>query len=106
MINTWVIDLQHYVDSDGCLVDSLPARAQILVRFLGAVVGWVTSRPTSDWTQTNVPCRRSPGRRRCFGDIFAQVEPDTQAIRWECPICGDNGWIRGWADTEWDRREG
>ena len=103
MGDTWVTDMRHYLDADGCLAAALPGPALGLVLFLGSIVGWVSTHEPGSHEQTNVPCRRSPGRRRCVGDIFADLEPDG-AIRWECLICGDNGWIRGWQDTEWDRR--
>ena len=42
----------------------------------------------------------------CQGDIFAELKPGTTDILWQCPLCGDNGVIRGWEDTLWNRRPG
>ena len=48
-------------------------RALALALFFGSIVAWVTDHlPDGDW-HTNVPCRRSPGRRRCLGDIMADL---------------------------------
>jgi hypothetical protein len=32
------------------------------------------------------------------------AETDSMEIVWDCPWCGENGVIRGWEDTLWDRR--
>jgi hypothetical protein len=75
-----------------------------LAVFFGAIVAWVTDHlPDGEWL-TNVPCRRSPGRRRCRGDIVAALDPASGYLVWHCPLCGDNGWIHGWEDTRWDRQ--
>jgi hypothetical protein len=41
--------------------------------------------------------------RGLWGDIVANVESDEATIVWGCPFCGDNGVIRGWEGTMWDR---
>jgi hypothetical protein len=104
MGDTWVTDMRHYLDEEGCLPETIPGPALNIALFLGSIVGWVTSHHRGTYEQTNVPCRRTPGHRRCVGDIHARLEPDGAAISWECPICGDNGFVRGWQDTLWDRR--
>jgi hypothetical protein len=106
MGDTWVTDMRHYLDEEGLLPETLPGPALSIALFLGSIVGWVTSHPEGTYEETNVPCRRTPGRRRCLGDIFARVDAAQAAITWECPICGDNGYIRGWEGTLWDRRNG
>jgi hypothetical protein len=48
----------------------------------------------------------SPARR--VAEYFASIVlalPDPEheeAISWYCPVCGDNGLIRGWQGTLWD----
>jgi hypothetical protein len=98
-----IANLQHFLDSQGAIPEHIPGPAHRLARFLGAIVGWVTSQPVGQAARTNVPCRRRPGRRRCAGFIAAWIEPDG-TIRWICPHCRDNGTIRGWEGTLWDRR--
>jgi len=61
--------------------------------------------PEGDW-HTDVPCRRSPGRKRCLGEIFAELDADAVHIAWHCSVCGDNGFIHGWEDTFWNRQGG
>lgn len=104
MGDTFVTDLRHFLDDDGVLPEEIPGPALTLALFFGSIVGWVTSHHLGWHELTNVPCRRSPARRRCLGTVHARLEPDGETITWHCPICRDNGTIRGWEGTLWDRR--
>ena len=106
MGDTWVTDMTHYLDEEGLLPETLPGPALNVAPLLGSIVGWVTSHPQGTYEETNVPCLRTPGRRRCLGSIFARIDVTQAAITWECLICEDNGYIRGWESTLWDRRNG
>ncbi|MBI2529483.1 MAG: hypothetical protein HYY95_25550 [Candidatus Rokubacteria bacterium] len=86
--------MRHYLDGSGTMVD-LPGPALNLALFLGAIVAWVTSGRAAADQRTNVESRRSPGRRRCPGEIVASLEADGETIVWHCPACGDNGVTRG-----------
>ena len=99
-----ITDMRHYLDEAGRLHKDMPGPALSLAQFLGSIVGWVTSHPPGSHERTNVLCRRSPGRRRCLGDIYARFEQEGTVISWRCSICEDNGFIRGWEGTFWDRR--
>ena len=103
MANTWVTDLRHFLDDEGEIPHALPGPALRLLRFLGAIVQWVTIHAPAEYPWTNVPCRRSPGHRPCPGDIHADYDTDGTTIVWACPCCGANGYITGWQDTFWDR---
>lgn len=99
-----VSNLRHFLDEQGVIPEAIPGPALNFALFLGSIVSWVTSHPSGRHEETNVPCRRSPGRRRCSGTIYAWVEADGATIAWECPICADHGLIHGWEGTLWDRR--
>lgn len=99
---TFITDMRHYLDEDDVLAD-MPNPAMNLALFLGAIVGWMTSRPLEKREHTNVPCRRYPGRKKCVGDIMASFVDESGTIEWFCPFCGDNGFIHHWQDTIWDR---
>jgi hypothetical protein len=101
--NTWVTDMRHFLDGAGAIAD-IPGPGLNLALFLGAIVAWVTSGRSAADPWTNVSCRRSPGRRRCPGEIRASFEVDRTTISWHCLVCGDNGVTRGWEGTPWDRR--
>ncbi|HVG71954.1 MAG TPA: hypothetical protein VM819_13650 [Vicinamibacterales bacterium] len=66
--------------------------------------GWVVDMRHYLDEYTNVPCRRSPGRRRCRGEIIGLLDRTSEYVEWHCPLCGDNGLIHGWQDTPWDRQ--
>lgn len=102
MADTWVTDLTHYLDATGEL-GHLPVPALNLALHQGAIVEWMTSRQVRGIERTNVYCRRSPNRQRCRGQINAQFDPRSRAIAWQCPICGDGGYIYSWEGTRWDR---
>jgi hypothetical protein len=101
----WVVDIRHYLDEEtGDLPEVISERVLGLALYFGAIVTWVTDHlPESDWL-TNVPCRRSPGRRRCRGEIVAELDRTSGHIVWHCPLCADNGLIHGWQDSPWDRQ--
>ncbi len=101
----WVVDIRHYLDeATGDLPEIIPERVLRLAVFFGSVVAWVTDHLPQRDLLTNVPCRRSPGRRRCRGEIVAELDRASGRIVWHCPLCGDNGLIHGWEDTPWDRQ--
>jgi hypothetical protein len=87
--------MRHYLDDAGRVAE-MPGPALNLALFLGAIVAWVTSGRAAGDTRTNVPCRRSPDRRRCDGEIVASFDSDGNAIIWHCPICCDYGVTHGW----------
>jgi len=105
MGDTWVTDIRHYLDDDGNLAEEI-GRARRLAGHQCAIIEAVTARPRDqvDW-ETSVRCRRRPRRKRCEGNIVAGFdEADPSTIVWLCPFCADNGYIRGWQETQWDKR--
>ena len=94
--------MRHFLSDDGSLPD-LPGPALALAFHLGSIVGWVSRTPVKGLQDTNVNCRRSPGRQRCVGEIQAELSQHTRAIEWCCPLCGDRGLISGWEGTLWDK---
>ena len=107
MADTWIVDMRHYLDEEtDDLPDSAPDRVVRLALFFGSIVAWVSDHlPEGDF-HTNVTCRRSPGRKKCQGDIIANLEAASGHIVWLCPICGDRGLIQGWRETFWNRQGG
>jgi hypothetical protein len=104
--DTYVIDLRHYLDETGDLAD-MPGPALNLAMVFAPIVAWATAHATDDdLPTTNVWCWRRPGRRRCRGELLAELRRDSAEIFWQCPMCGVNGVIRGWKHSLWDRRSG
>jgi len=106
MGDTWVIDIRHYLDENDELIQE-PGPAYRLAEHQCAIIAAVTARPRDemDW-ETDVRCRRRPRNKRCKGNIVAGFqETDPTTIVWLCPFCDDNGYIRGWQETQWDKRK-
>ena len=103
MVKTWVTDLRHCIDEEtGYFPEDLPGPALNRSLFFTSIVAWVTDHAPAGDPHTNVYCWRSPGRRRCCGEIIADLQ--APEIVWQCPACGENGMISGWEQTLWDRR--
>jgi len=99
MGNTWIVDLRHYLTPAGAMAP-MPSRARLLAEYFASIV--VDATTNLDGSPT-LRCRRRPGHRRCSGTILAVPSPDEgDAILWHCPVCHDNGVIRGWQNTLWD----
>jgi hypothetical protein len=97
--NTWVIDLRHYLAPTGALAD-MPSRARLLAEYFASIVVDAT---TNIDDPPAVRCRRRPGHRRCNGVVMSYPTSDEHdSIYWYCPVCNDNGVIRGWQNTLWD----
>jgi hypothetical protein len=65
MGDIWIVDLRHYLDPSGALVD-MPRRARLLAEYF-------TSKfvdATTNLDEESVCCRRRPGRRRCNGTVM------------------------------------
>ena len=106
MADTWITDMRHFLNELGEIPEELPPPALKLVLFQGSIVAWLTATGglRRQVSRTNVICRRNPNRRPCGGEILAYFDAASEAVVWECPLCGDNGRISGWEGTPWDRR--
>ena len=103
MTRTYVTNMRHCAEPADW--DGVPTPAINIARYLGSIVGWVSSHPFPPPERTNIPCRKRPGRRPCPGDIHASFEEGTSTIIWHCPSCGENGYISNWEGTVWDQQE-
>jgi hypothetical protein len=101
MIKSWVIDLQHFLDSSGVLAPDLPRRARILAEFWSEIV----SQATLFDEPTTIRCRRRPRHRLCAELLFLSFDETMEAVLWHCPSCNDHGTIRGWQGTFWDHSD-
>jgi hypothetical protein len=99
MGNTWIVDLSHYLTPAGAIAD-MPTRARMLAEYFASIVVDATANIDEEPT---VRCRRRPGRQRCTGIVMSYPAVDEDdSIYWYCPVCNDNGSIRGWQNTLWD----
>ena len=72
MANTYVTDLRHYLDDTEDLAD-MPGPALNLAMTLTSIVAWATDHEPEDILPTNVWCWRRPGRKRCRGELVAEL---------------------------------
>lgn len=93
--NTYVTDLRHFLDDTADLAD-LPGPVLNLAMTLTSIVAWATDHKPEDVLPTNVWCWRRPGRKRCGGELIADLQPGSSELFWHCPLYGVNGVIRGW----------
>ena len=104
MANTWIVNLQHYLNQDGSIgIESSSGRR--LAGHFAAIVQEASGDIDAEGRFPKVRCRRKPGRKQCAGEIESYIDPEDDAIVWRCPVCGDNGAIGGWAGTLWDLSE-
>lgn len=101
MGDTWITNLTDLLDQDGQIPQWRGGSR--ITKHLTAIVSAVTASPVTSPKETGLRCRRRPQRKACPGIIQAGFEPGTSAIRWSCPTCDDQGWIRGWHGTRWDQ---
>jgi len=104
MANTWVVDLRQVLNADGSIAPK-SGTARRLAQHYAAIVRELTAELGGESYFPKVRCRRKPSRKRCPGEIDSTLDPESGAIIWECPICRDNGSIRGWEGTLWDFSE-
>lgn len=95
----------RHLPADEEELDRMPGPALNLVLHLGSIIEWLTVVPGYGPQRTNVSCQRRPNRKRCTGKIMADLDSETGAIVWHCPVCHENGYIYGWQGTMWDRSD-
>jgi repressor LexA len=101
MPKTYITDITHFLDEAGDLADMPPA-ARKLASFLALIIEAVTQAcPTHDYA-TGIRCRK----RGCSGSIRATLSAADEEIVWYCPSCLEQGVIRNWQGTKWDRSGG
>jgi hypothetical protein len=104
MADTWITDIRHFLNEKGEFPKELPGPARSLAMYFGKIIEAVSNRGKDEnEAQTDIPCRKKPGNRKCGVPITARIREDS-SIQWRCPACGDNGIISGWHDTAWDKR--
>lgn len=77
----------------------MPTRARMLAEYFASIVVDATTNLDEEPT---VRCRRRPGHQRCTGIVMSYPSGNEDgSIHWYCPVCDDNGLIRGWQNTLW-----
>lgn len=104
MVKTLFTKVPHFLDNNGELPADLPGPARKLAEFICSIVKSATTHSLEALVPTGIGCRRRPKRKPCRGEIYAFINEETSAIQWNCFLCGDNGFIFDWQNTNWDMR--
>ena len=95
---TYITDLTHFLDENGLPPVDAPRRLLKLLAFLGSILKAGSSHPAGAQFSSAVPCRR----RLCSRLSLTIVNGRDGTIRWECPDCGENGYISKWQGSYCD----
>jgi len=102
MAATWIANLTHFLTEEGA-IGPKSGSARNLAEYFTKIVVDATTKLWEEPRKTPVRSRRRPGRKPCVGLIGTDTDPDTDAIVWWCPACGDNGTVTDWQGSRWDR---
>ncbi|MBE0448970.1 MAG: hypothetical protein IBX64_12925 [Actinobacteria bacterium] len=97
---SYITNVTHFLDEDGYPVHSGPAGR--IGEFFGKIVAAASLHPQGIAVPSALRCRRRPGRKPCRGNLLI-ARRDDGVIEWQCPLCGDDGFIHSWEGTYWDR---
>lgn len=99
MTDTYITNIQHFLDNKGELAEINP-EAKNLAGFLVLVIDSATEAGPNSCVDTKIRCRSND----CRGSIEAFMDYAEHDISWGCPRCELNGVIRNWQNTKWDKR--
>ena len=100
MTNTYVTNLQDFLDIDGEIITDMPVEARQMASFLALVVDEASRRRSAIAAETSLRCKADD----CHGQVLGSLRKPDEVI-WECRVCGMNGVIRNWKDTKWDQSQ-
>lgn len=95
---TYITDLAHFLDENGLPPVDAPRRMLRMLAFLGSIVKAGSSHPVGTQFASAIPCRR----RFCSRLSLTIANGRDGRTRWECPDCGENGYISKWQGSDYD----
>ena len=101
MSRSFVTNIQHFLDKNGAIPESMPRQARKFIENLGTIVACVTGQPSAS-PKTVVPCWNKINSKLCSGKIASGIDLGSLNILWHCLKCGDNGLISHWEHIFWD----
>jgi hypothetical protein len=97
---TYITDITHYLDETGEMAQ-MPGPARKLASFLTLLIEAATGAPAGSVHDSGIRCKA----KGCRGSIRTSLAPAGDEISWQCPVCGQNGFIRNWQNTKWNQRK-
>ncbi len=98
---TYVSDMRHFLNENGLAPIGMPKEFYAMLDYHSAVVKAGSSHPRNAQFNSAVPCRRRPGRKPCATYLAINHRSD-DVIHWQCPSCGEQGFISNWQGTIYD----
>ena len=98
---TYVSDMTHFLDENGLAPVGLPKEFYAMLNYHAAIVKAGSSHPGNTQFCSIIPCRRRPNRKPCGSYLTVTHQPDS-VIHWQCPKCGEQGFISNWRETIYD----
>jgi len=95
----WVIDIRHWLNESrtGPAVSQLKRKVEKLKEIIVFATSVESFVPVGSYPK----CWRKPGRKNCTGRLIVEMAGEDE-IHWICPVCGDEGVVRGWKDLFWN----
>lgn len=93
--------MTHFLNGDGLPPLTLPSELQSNLDYYAAIVKAESSHPSDTPFSSVVVCRRKTGRKPC-GSYLVVTHRADDVIHWQCPRCGEQGFISNWRGTIYD----
>ncbi|MEA1877674.1 MAG: hypothetical protein U9N86_12500 [Bacteroidota bacterium] len=95
----FITNMQHYLDENGNIAESMPYEAKALASFQSLVVDVATSNGLKNLPiLTDLRCFE----KGCEGDIVITAVLSENRIEWHCDECEMGGIISDWMGTKFD----
>ena len=72
------------------------------VKKLSEIIAYATSRNRGVSSGSPPNCEKKSKGKSCGGILKIKLRPEPDLIHWECPVCGDEAFLTGWAGLRWD----
>jgi hypothetical protein len=99
-ITMFITNMTHFLDETMNIPKQIPKEAREMAGFISLVIDESTKRLSTTVIDTGIRCFK----KKCFGNINAELLVENDTIHWWCTKCKNEGTISGWQNTRWDNR--
>ena len=96
-----IIYMRYLLDD----TNSRPAKPHLRqkVKKLSEIITYATSQKRCASSDFPPNCGKKSKGKPCDGTLKIALRPEPGLIHWECPVCGDEAFLTGWAGLRWDK---
>jgi len=98
---TYVSQMHHFLDENGLPPVGLPKEFYSSLDYHAAIVKAGSSHSSNTQFCSAITCRRRPNHKPC-GSYLTVTHREDDVIHWQCPGCGEQGFISHWEGTIYD----